>query len=274
MDILQQVLQPLQGADFGAWLRALGYLLLGLVLRNIIAHGMRKYVDNHTSPHKAILFRRAMSYSVLFIFLLIALSELGFNSGVLLAVAGVLSVAIGFASQVSASNFISGLFLLGEKSFKVGDIISINATRGEVISVDWLAIKLRTFDNLYVRVPNDDLIKGHVINFSKFVIRRIDIVMWLDLNTDCPALEKLLRDTIHSESEYLHNPEPQLFRLGLGVLGVQVQWSVWTETDNFFTARSKLIDLVLPAMQNAGVIITQTPSVVHGPDTSYRMPYP
>lgn len=274
MDVVQQILQPLQGADFGAWLRALGYIILGLVLRNIIAHGMRKYVDTHTSPHKAILFRRAMSYTVLFIFLLIALSELGFHSGVLLAVAGVLSVAIGFASQASTSNFISGLFLLGEKSFKVGDIISINATRGEVISVDWLAIKLRTFDNLYVRVPNDDLIKGHVINFSKFTIRRIDIVMWLDLNTDCTALEKLLRDTIHAEPEFLHNPEPQLFRLGVGVLGVQVQWSIWTETEHFFLSRSKLIDLVLPAMQNAGFIITQTPSVVHGPDTSYRMPYP
>lgn len=274
MDILQQILQPLQGADGGAWLRALGYLVLGLVLRNILVHGMRKYVDNHTSPHKAILFRRAMSYTVLFIFLMVALSELGFHSGVLIAVAGVLSVAIGFASQASTSNFISGLFLLGEKSFKVGDIVAVQGTRGEVISIDWLAIKLRTFDNLYVRVPNDDLIKGHVINFSKFAVRRIDIQMWLALDTDNVALERLLLDVAGQHDMILHEPKPELFRLGVGVLGVQVQWSVWTQQDGFFSARSKLIDLMLPAMHNAGVVITQTPSVVQGQDNSYRMPYP
>lgn len=274
MDILQQILQPLQGADGSAWLRALGYIVLGLVLRNVIVHGMRKYVDNHTTPHKAILFRRAMSYTVLFIFLMVALSELGFHSGVLIAVAGVLSVAIGFASQASTSNFISGLFLLGEKSLKVGDIVAVQGTRGEVISIDWLAIKLRTFDNLYVRVPNDDLIKGHVINFSKFAIRRIDIQMWLALDTDNVALESLLLKVAAQHEMILHDPKPELFRLGVGVLGVQVQWSVWTQQDGFFTARSKLIDLMLPAMHNAGVVITQTPSVVQGQDNSYRMPYP
>ncbi|MCL5049359.1 mechanosensitive ion channel family protein [Aliidiomarina maris] len=274
MELFQQIMQPLQGADGGAWLRALGYLVLGLVLRNIIVSGMRKYVDNHTSPHKAILFRRAISYLVLFVFVLIALSELGFHSGVLLAVAGVLSVAIGFASQASTSNFISGLFLLGEKSFKVGDIVAVQGTRGEVISIDWLAIKIRTFDNLYVRVPNDDLIKGHVTNFSKFSIRRLDVQMWLALETDCAALEKLLNQTIVHEQAFLHQPAPELFRLHVGVLGIQVQYSVWAQQEGFFTSRSKLIDLIVPAMQNAGVVITQTPSVVQGQDNSFRMPYP
>lgn len=274
MDILQQVLQPLQGADGGAWLRALGYLLLGLILRNLIVNGMRKYVDTHTSPHKAILFRRAMSYTVLFIFIMVALSELGFHSGVLIAVAGVLSVAIGFASQASTSNFISGLFLLSEKTFKVGDVVAVQSTRGEVISIDWLAIKIRTFDNLYVRVPNDDFIKGHVINFSKFAIRRIDIQMWLALDTDIPGLEKLLRATTAGHEMILSDPKPELFRLGIGVLGVQVQWSVWTQQNDFFHARSKLIDLMLPAMHNADFVITQTPSVAEGQESFYRMPYP
>lgn len=274
MDVLQQILQPLQGADGGAWLRALGYLLLGVVLRNLLVHGMRKYVDNHTSPHKAILFRRAMSYTVLFIFVLVALSELGFHSGVLLAVAGVLSVAIGFASQASTSNFISGLFLLGEKSFKVGDVIAVNSTRGEVVSIDWLAIKIRTFDNLYVRVPNDDLVKGHVTNFAKFQIRRIDLNFWVDLSTHSEALERLLKDCLQPHACFLREPEPQLFRLGIGVLGLQLQWSVWTQTEGFFDSRSKLIDLILPAMQNAGIAITQTPSVVQGQDNTFRMPYP
>ncbi|MCC5855704.1 MAG: mechanosensitive ion channel family protein [Idiomarina sp.] len=267
-------MQPLTGADGWAWMRAAGYLVVGFLLRNLIMSGMRKYVDSHTHPHKAILFKRAASYTVLFLFVMAALSELGFRSGVLLAAAGVLSVAIGFASQTSTSNFISGLFLLGEKSFKVGDNISVNATRGEVVSVDWLAIKLRTFDNLYVRVPNDDLIKSHVINFSKFPIRRVDVSMHLTHDTDVPEVEKLLLALVREHERFLVEPEPKLFRNQINHLGVSVQFSVWVEQSEFFDSRSLLIDMMLFTFKTHGIKLSAPAIVAPGLDSGYNMPYP
>jgi|SRR5690554_395756 len=274
MELLQQFIQPLLGADGWAWARAAAYLLVGLLLRNLIMRGMRKYVDTHTHPHKAILFKRAISYIVLFLFVIAALSELGFRSGLLLAAAGVLSVAVGFASQTSTSNFISGLFLLSEKSFKVGDIISVHNTRGEVISVDWLAIKLRTFDNLYVRVPNDDLIKSHVINFSKFKVRRIDLHLTMDHKTDLGALEKVLFALVTPRTRYLAEPKPLLFRNQVNTFGIAVQFTVWVEQSDFFEAKSALIDLVINAIQEHGFRLVQVNAVAPSPDTGYNMPYP
>lgn len=274
VELLQQLMQPLLGADGWAWARAGAYLVVGFLLRNLIMRGMRKYVDTHTHPHKAILFKRGISYLVLFLFVLAALSELGFRSGLLLAAAGVLSVAIGFASQTSTSNFISGLFLLSEKSFKVGDVISVNATRGEVISVDWLAIKLRTFDNLYVRVPNDDMIKGHVINFSKFKIRRVDVHLTLAHQTDLKALERVLFAIVAAEERYLAEPKPLLFRNQISPFGAVVQFSVWVEQSDFFDARSALIDEILRAVAEHGFILTQMNAVAQSLDSGYNMPYP
>ena len=68
---------------------------------------------------------------------------------------------------------ISGLFLIGEGSFEVGDTIQItlirgNTIEGEVISIDLLSVKLLTLDNVYIRLPNEQLIRAPVHNLSKY----------------------------------------------------------------------------------------------------------
>ena len=100
-----------------------------------------------------MLLQPGSFYLILCLFLVSALVELGFSLGVLVGTAGILTVAIGFASQTSMSNLISGLFLIGEQSFAVGDIIKIDQITGVVLSIDLLSTKLRTFDNTYVRLP-------------------------------------------------------------------------------------------------------------------------
>ena len=118
------------------------------------------------------------------LFIFTALKQLGFDLGILLGAAGILSVAIGFASQTSAANIISGLFVVGERSVSVGDVIQVSTFTGEVLSIDWLSIKLRTFDNLYVRIPNEAFIKSEVTNLSKFPVRRVDLQVSIALRED------------------------------------------------------------------------------------------
>ena len=84
--------------------------------------------------------------------------------------AGLLTVALGFAAQTSASNLISGLFLLGERPFVVGDVIRLaSGITGEVVGIDLLSVKIRTFDNLLVRVPNETLLKSELTNLTRSI---------------------------------------------------------------------------------------------------------
>lgn len=69
------------------------------------------------------------------------------------------------------------MFLLVEKLFEIGNFIEVEATIGEVVSIDMLSVKLRTPDNLYVRIPNETLIKTRVVNRSRFPIRRMDLTV-------------------------------------------------------------------------------------------------
>jgi len=95
--------------------------------------------------------------------------------GLLLGAAGILTVAPGFASQTSASNLVSGLFMIAEHPFGVGDTIRLGSIAGEVPSIDLLSVNLRTPDNLYVRIPNETMIKSEITNLTRFPIRRLDL---------------------------------------------------------------------------------------------------
>jgi small-conductance mechanosensitive channel len=95
--------------------------------------------------------------------------------GILLGTAGILTVALAFASQTSMSNVISGLFLIADNPFQVGDILQVGTTVGVVLEIGLLSVNLRKFDNTFVRPPNELLIKQEFWNLTKYPIRRLDL---------------------------------------------------------------------------------------------------
>lgn len=139
--------------------RAIALLTIGFIVAKVISRFSLQFISKIFTAHTSQLIQRGTYYLIFTLFIFSALLELGFNLNVLLGAASVLTVAIGFASQTSASNFISGIFLMAERSFVIGDVIKVGNTVGEVLSIDLLSVKVRTFDNLFVRLPNEALIK-------------------------------------------------------------------------------------------------------------------
>ena len=149
-------------------------------------------------------------------------------------------VAIGFASQTSASNLVSGLFLLAERPFQIGDAVRIGAISGEVLSVDLLSVKIRTFDNLFVRVPNETVMKAEIINLTRFPVRRFDLVLRLPPTPRLGELEALLMETLAKENVVLDEPPPQIIWLGTGERWIEVQVSAWASRQRFLELRSRV----------------------------------
>jgi small-conductance mechanosensitive channel len=195
-----------------------------------------KYAD----VQRAMIARRIVFYTILVLTLVSVLRELGFSLTVLLGAAGVLSVAIGFASQTSVSNLISGLFLIGEKPFVIGDVITVGTTTGEVLSIDMLSVKLRTFDNLYVRIPNQMLIQTEFTNVSRFPIRRYDMQVGVAYKEDLTRIQKLLVDIAAANPYALEDPAPLVIFLGYGDSGINLQLSVWGLRENYLALRNSI----------------------------------
>jgi hypothetical protein len=146
-----------------------------------------------------VLLARIASYTVLTLFVISAMRQFGFDFTVLLGAAGIVTVAVGFASQTSASNLISGLFLTLERAVQPGDVVTVGGRTGEVISVDLLSTKLRTFDNLLVRIPNETMVKSEIVSLNRFPIRRFDLTVGVAYDSDLGLVQKTLLDVAHAQ---------------------------------------------------------------------------
>lgn len=235
--------------------RTVVLVVAGFVVAKLLSRGFARLVERELDVRRATLLRRGTYYSVLTLFLVAALHQLGFNLAVLLGAAGVLSVAIGFASQTSASNIISGLFLIAEQPFDVGDVINIGNTTGEVLSIDLMSVKLRTYDNLFVRIPNESLIKSEVKTLTKFPIRRLDLQVGVAYKEDLEQVREILLDLADRNPLSLDEPKPLIIFQGFGDSSMNVQFSVWAKRENFLEIRNRIPEEVKAAFDEAGVEI-------------------
>ena len=235
--------------------RALIITIIGLVLARLVSAGLVKLFAKQADAHQKMLVRRVSFYLIAGLFVASALVELGFNFGILLGAAGILTVALGFASQTSASNVISGLFLLGEKAFAVGDIIRIGTTTGEVLSIDLLSVKLRTFDNLFVRVANENLIKSEITNLTRFPIRRVDLQIGVAYKEDLDKVFEVLRDVADHNPLCLEEPKPLFIFQGFGESALTFQFSVWALREKYLDLKNGIHLEIKEAFDAEGIEI-------------------
>ncbi len=236
-------------------LQALLVLVVGITAARIAGRAAARAVQGHTGVHEATLIRRLVFYVITALVIATALHQLGFRLGVLLGAAGILTVAIGFASQTSASNLISGLFLLAERPFQLGDMIKVGDATGEVIAIDLISVKLRTFDNLYVRIPNESLVKSQVTNFSRFPIRRFDLQVGVAYKEDVERVRKVLEQVADRNPLSLDDPKPLIMFQGFGDSSVNLQLSVWGRRENFLDLRTTIPLEVKKAFEEQGIEI-------------------
>ena len=232
-EIWTEIINFLSGDKAWSIARAIILIIIGLVFAKLASGTLKKLLEKKTETHRMILIRRGSYYLILVLFLISALHELGFNLSVLLGAAGILTVAIGFALQTSASNVISGLFLMSERPFTEGDVIRVGTTTGEVLSVDPLSVKLRTFDNLFVRIPNESLIKSEVTTLTRFPIRRIDVLVGVAYKEDLKQVRAILDEVADTGPLCLEEPKPLYIFQGFGESSLDIQYSVWAKGRTF-----------------------------------------
>lgn len=255
-DWLKPTAELLMESDRAAQMgRALLLLVLGLAFGRLFTRTLAALAGRFMGGARGRVVQNIAWYVVVFVVITSVLRELDFDLSVLLGAAGVLTVAIGFASQTSASNVISGIFLLVERPFEPGDLIEVDSVVGEVLSIDLMSVRLRTFDNRFVRLPNESLIKARITNLSRFPIRRIDIPIGVSYDSDLVHVRRVLERVATEEPLVLEEPVPVVDVQALGDSAVQLSFNIWVVRGDFLPARAKVIQRILVAFRDEGIEI-------------------
>jgi len=220
--------------------QALVMILLGFIIAKLFSSAVVKVIEEKLTLHSRLILRRAIFYGIFGLVIFTALKHLGIDLSILLGAAGILTVAIGFASQTSASNLISGIFLMMERPFSITDVIKVNDITGEVVSIDLLSVKLRTFDNLFVRIPNESMIKSAVTTLTKFPIRRADLKIGIAYKEDIEQVREILMSIAEKNLICLDEPAPIFILTGFGTSSIDIQFSVWARRENFLELKNTM----------------------------------
>lgn len=231
------------------------FVVVCLLLLRVVVFLVLKPLKKKFSQQTNMLIKKVIYYSGVIFITIAVFNQLGFNFTALLGAAGILGIAIGFAGQTSMSNVISGIFLISEKPFELGDLIKVGTTTGFVSSIDLLSIKIRTFDNLFIRIPNESMIKSEVINITRFPIRRVDIEIGVAYKEDVRRVKTLLLEVARKNPYCLDEPEPVFIFKRFGDSALELLLGVWAAKEDWLSLKNSIMIEIKECFDAAGVEI-------------------
>ena len=179
-------------------------------------------------------FVSVASKAVLFLGILIALSQLGIQLGPLLAGLGVVGFIVGFALQDTLSNFASGMMILIYRPFDVGDLIEAGGVMGKVSEMSLVSTSVLTVDNQKLVVPNNKIWGDVIRNVTSQHSRRIDMTFGIGYSDDIAHAERVLNEIVQSEERVLDDPEPVIRLHNLGESSVDFIVRPWVRTTDYW----------------------------------------
>ncbi len=242
-------------ATFERLLSIVILVVAGLIILYAIAFIVRKILPAKWSKQRKMIINRAVLYSGFVVLVFIIIAELKIDLTAVFGAAGIIGIVVGIASQTSIGNIVSGFFLVSEKSFEIGDVVRLGDKSGTVYSIDLLSIKIKTFDNVLIRVPNQTVISTELINVTRFAVRRMDFNISVAYKEDLEKVKKILLEVAKKNPLCLEEPEPVIIFQNFGNSGIEILLGVWFEKANFLKVKNSVFTEIKAAFDKEGIEI-------------------
>jgi small conductance mechanosensitive channel len=197
------------------------------------------------------------------IVIIIALNNLGVKTTSLIAVLGAATLALGLSLQSNLSNLGSGILLLFNRPFKVGDYVEAAGIGGTVNKVSLFQTEMVTPDNKKIFVPNSSITNSNIINYGAHDTRRLDLTVEIDYQDDVEKTREVLRNLAMSDSRVLKEPEPQIEVTELGANGIILIFRPWVKTADYWALKFSLLAGINKAFKENGITIPYPQRDVH-----------
>ena len=230
-DTLQKMLQ-----EFLNYLPKIVVALVIFVVSLYLAGWLAKILHSalerrETDKELKLLLVKLTRWSVIILGVFASLQQVGFNITAFLTGLGILGFTIGFALQDVSKNFVSGILLLLEQPFEIGNVIEVGAFLGTVANVDIRATEIYTFDGQNVLIPNADIFTNPIKNYSRYTKRRFDLSAGVAYDSDLEIVRSTVIDVINTIPGVMSDPPPQVVFNNLGASTVDFTVYYWVNLE-------------------------------------------
>jgi len=235
-------------------------LISSIISSRIIAFYLRRALKIKQDTREIVI--KIITYGFVSAAVLYGLVGLNINLSGLMVAGGVAGVILGFASQSIIGNLISGIFLIIERPIKIGDEVNIDNYSGYVEDIRIISTTIRTYDGLYVRIPNQNIFTSSIINYVNHIVRRFEYVVGIRYSDDADKAIKIIKDVIEKHPFALKNPEPRVFVDNLGDNAVNIFVRIWSPISEWYSVKRELLLKIKKTLKSEGIEIAFPQRVV------------
>ena len=235
------------------------YRLAKILIFDVIGSSSPPHVDAKTKRTALLVLQNVTLAVVLVITLAYVFTLWGVNITPLLASAGIAGLAIGLALKDPLENLFYGVMLALDPAFRVGDIVDVDGTVGEVKEIGLRNTKILTFSGDIVTLPNSRIANSRVLNYHLPSDRvRVTIRIGVSYGSDPNEVKKTLEEIARSSEYVLDNPPPQALFMEYGDFALLFELRFWTSlpvkllaiddvnTKIWYTFKEKGIEIPFP----------------------------
>lgn len=195
--------------------------------------------------------------------IIIVLSYVGVEVTSLIALLSVIGLAISLAVQGILANVAGGIMLLLSKPFKIGDYIQTGGVEGVVDDISMGYTRIKTFDNKIIFIPNGEISKEKIINFTGQETRRVDLTFSVPAYADPQKVKTIMRSAIDRNSMTLFTPEPIVCLSKINDNSVNYTMRSWCATTDYWKVYYDLLEGLWDDFAAAGIKLTGHPQHLH-----------
>lgn len=243
------------GVNVADLLRFTAIIIVTVIIAKVAKINARRILKEKVPKTTLNAVEKVVYYGIIFIGFIAALPYVGFSLSGLLVAGGIGGIVIGFASQTVVSNFISGLFLLIEKPIKIGDGVSIGDVGGVVKDIRILSTTIRTWDGIYVRIPNEKVFTSNIKNFVAHAARRFEYKIGIRYKDDAEKAIEVIKKLLEEHPFILKEPAPQIFVEELGDSSVNLAVRIWAPSTVWFSVKTEMLWKIKVALEKEGIQI-------------------
>lgn len=229
--------------EFLKWLLSIAPNVIGAILILVIgwwlASLLSKYLKKAMAKAKVdagiISFVYSITKNALRIIVLISTAaKLGVNVTSIIAALGAASVAVGLALKDSMSNVASGVLIIINKLFHVGDYLEVDDLQGTVSKIEMMNTTLTTIDNKTIVIPNSILTSTSIINYTSQETRRLDLSYGVGYESNLMEVKNLLRKLVQNNPKIHMDPAPVIAVGELQSSCIQIIVKAWCDCDDYW----------------------------------------